>query len=146
MGSFFDDIKVWIHQQQGDCVFEGSDETEKFFQGPVADALTHMGQLAILRPMADCSIWGENNFRHEFTAGRVAQRQPAPVREFWVHDSLREYAGRGHLFGKKTRPGGRRAPLFETCYGLVIFTFAPEWGLPHFDRSRSLLALACFMC
>jgi len=31
-------------------------------------------------------------------------------------------------------------------YGLITFTFAPEWGLLHFDRSRSLLALACFMC
>ena len=30
-------------------------------------------------------------------------------------------------------------------YGLISLTFAPEWGLCHFDRSRSLLALACFM-
>lgn len=54
----------------------------KLFQGPVADALTHTGQLAILRRMAGCPIRGENYFRAEIVAGRVGQDQAAPVREF----------------------------------------------------------------
>jgi hypothetical protein len=41
----------------------------------------------------------------------------------------------------KNRPAIRAG-----SYGLITFTLAPEWGLLHFDRSRSLLALACFMC
>jgi len=55
---------------------------EKLFQGPVADALTHTGQLAILRRMAGCPMRGENYFRAEIVAGRVGQDQAAPVREF----------------------------------------------------------------
>lgn len=55
---------------------------EQLFQGPVADALTHTGQLTILRRMAGCPIRGENYFRAEIEAGRVGDEQAAPVREF----------------------------------------------------------------
>ena len=55
---------------------------EQLFQGPVADALTHTGQIAILRRMAGCPIRGENYFRAEIAAGRVGPDQTAPVREF----------------------------------------------------------------
>jgi hypothetical protein len=56
--------------------------TEKLFQGPVADALTHVGQLAILRRMAGTPIRGENYFRAEIVAGRVGAEQAAPGMEF----------------------------------------------------------------
>lgn len=55
---------------------------EKLFQGPIADALTHTGQLAMLRRMAGCPIKGENYYQAEISAGRVGQEQTAPVREF----------------------------------------------------------------
>jgi hypothetical protein len=55
---------------------------EKLFQGPIADALTHVGQIAMLRRMAGCPMRGENYFRAEITAGRVGGEQPAPVFEF----------------------------------------------------------------
>lgn len=55
---------------------------EKLFQGPVADALTHVGQINILRRMAGGPVRGENYFRAEITAGRVGADQAAPVREF----------------------------------------------------------------
>jgi len=55
---------------------------EKLFQGPIADALTHTGQIAILRRMAGCPIRGENYFRAEIAAGRVGANQAAPAREF----------------------------------------------------------------
>src|SRR5215469_2946662 len=35
---------------------------EKLFQGPIADALTHIGQLAMLRRLANCPMKGENYF------------------------------------------------------------------------------------
>jgi len=54
--------------------------TERLFQGPVADALTHVGQLAMLRRLAGCPICGENYYVAEITAGRVSADQPAPVR------------------------------------------------------------------
>jgi hypothetical protein len=56
--------------------------TEKIFQGPVADSLTHIGQLAMLRRAAGCPIRGESYFRAEMAIGRVGEEQAKPVREF----------------------------------------------------------------
>jgi hypothetical protein len=55
---------------------------ERLFQGPVADALTHIGQLAMLRRLAGAPIKGENYAKAEIAAGRVGDAQPAPRREF----------------------------------------------------------------
>jgi hypothetical protein len=55
---------------------------EKLFQGPVADALTHIGQIAMLRRLAGCRIKGENYFKAEIVSGRVGPDQAAPRREF----------------------------------------------------------------
>jgi hypothetical protein len=55
---------------------------EKLFQGPVADALTHVGQIAMLRRMAGGPVRGENYFVAEMAAGRVGPEQTAPKREF----------------------------------------------------------------
>ena len=55
---------------------------EKLFQGPIADALTHTGQIAMLRRMAGCRMSGENYFRAEITVGRVSKDQAKPSREF----------------------------------------------------------------
>jgi len=55
---------------------------EKLFQGPVADALTHVGQLAMLRRLADAPMRSENYFNADIAAGRVGRMQTAPKREF----------------------------------------------------------------
>ena len=55
---------------------------EKLFQGPVADALTHVGQIAMLRRMAGGPVKGENYYVAEIEAGRVGADQSAPRREF----------------------------------------------------------------
>jgi hypothetical protein len=55
---------------------------EKLFQGPIADAFTHVGQIAILRRMAEAPVRAENYFRAEIVAGRVGPDQAAPKREF----------------------------------------------------------------
>ena len=52
------------------------------FQGPVADALTHIGQIAIMRRLAGAPVRGENYFKAEITAGRVGLDQPSPRVEF----------------------------------------------------------------
>jgi len=54
---------------------------EKLFQGPVADALTHVGQIAMLRRLAGSPVRGENYFRAAIAAGRVDLEQAA-AREF----------------------------------------------------------------
>jgi hypothetical protein len=48
----------------------------------VADALTHTGQLTMLRRMSGAPIRGENYFQAEITAGHVGPEQAAPKREF----------------------------------------------------------------
>jgi hypothetical protein len=55
---------------------------EGLFQGPIADALTHIGQIAMLRRLASCAIKGENYFKAEITAGCVGLEQAKPRREF----------------------------------------------------------------
>ena len=55
---------------------------EKLFQGPIADALSHVGQIAMLRRLAGAPIRGENYFRAGIEAGRVGQAQAAAVQEF----------------------------------------------------------------
>jgi hypothetical protein len=55
---------------------------EKLFQGAIADSLTHVGQLAMLRRLAGAPIHGENYAQAEIVAGRVTGQQAAPRREF----------------------------------------------------------------
>jgi len=52
------------------------------FQGAVADALTHVGQINFLRRMFGNPVRGENYFRAEIVTGRVESDQAAPRREF----------------------------------------------------------------
>jgi hypothetical protein len=55
---------------------------EKLFQGPIADALTHVGQLAILRRLARAPVKGENFYTADVVPGRVSAEQAAPKKEF----------------------------------------------------------------
>ena len=55
---------------------------EALFQGPIADALTHVGQLAMLRRMAGAPMRGENYFVADIAVGRVGPEQARPRREF----------------------------------------------------------------
>jgi hypothetical protein len=57
-------------------------EAEKLFQGPLADALTHVGQLAMLRRLAGAPVKGENYYAAKISSGNVGPDQPSPVREF----------------------------------------------------------------
>jgi hypothetical protein len=55
---------------------------EKIFQGPIADALTHVGQLATLRRLAGSPIRGENYFVANIQIGHVGPEQAEAIREF----------------------------------------------------------------
>ena len=55
---------------------------EKLFQGPIADALTHVGQIAMLRRIAGGAVRGENYFRAEIESGNVGPVQSPAVSEF----------------------------------------------------------------
>ena len=55
---------------------------EKLIQGPLADALTHVGQLAMLRGLAGAPVRPEAYARAAIVAGRVGLDQAPPNREF----------------------------------------------------------------
>ncbi len=52
------------------------------FQGPIADALTHIGQISLLRRLASSPVRAENYARAEITSGRVGRDQATPRAEF----------------------------------------------------------------
>jgi hypothetical protein len=54
----------------------------KLFQGGIADALTHVGQINMLRRIAGAPVRGENYSRADISTGRVTLEQPAPRAEF----------------------------------------------------------------
>lgn len=55
---------------------------EKLFQGAVADALTHVGQIAMLRRLAGARVRGENYYLAKIEVGRTGPQQRPPVSEF----------------------------------------------------------------
>jgi hypothetical protein len=55
---------------------------EAMFQAPIDDALTHIGQLALLRRMAGAPVPGEPYRLAEIVVGRVGPEQAKPGREF----------------------------------------------------------------
>ena len=55
---------------------------QKLTQGPLADALTHVGQLAMLRGVAGAPIRPESYARAEIVVGRVGRQQAPPRVEF----------------------------------------------------------------
>ena len=55
---------------------------EQLFQGPIADALTHTGQLTMLRRLAGAPIKAENYAQATITAGTLGAAQAAPRVEF----------------------------------------------------------------
>lgn len=55
---------------------------EKLFQGPVADILNHVGQLAMLRRLAGAPVKAENYHKADIVSGRVGHEQSTPKREF----------------------------------------------------------------
>jgi hypothetical protein len=55
---------------------------ETIFQGPVADALTHIGQLAMLRRLVGSPVRAENYAKANIVAGRVGADQTPPSVEF----------------------------------------------------------------
>ena len=80
VGRFFDGLAALDGALETGALPEGAEE--KLIQGPLADALTHVGQLALLRGISGFPVRPESYARADIAAGRVGMTQPAPVREF----------------------------------------------------------------
>jgi hypothetical protein len=61
---------------------ESAAPIERLFQGPIADALTHTGQLCMMRRLAGAPIRGENYYVAAIATGQVDAAQPAAVKPF----------------------------------------------------------------
>ena len=77
---FFDGMQALDARLAASPVSE--EAVKKIISGPLADALTHVGQLAMLRGMAGAPITPESYARAEIVAGRVGREQAPAVREF----------------------------------------------------------------
>ena len=58
------------------------EKEERIFQGPIADALTHVGQIALMRRIGGLPVRGENYVKADIAPGRVGAEQPKPKAEF----------------------------------------------------------------
>ena len=54
--------------------------TEQLLQGPLADSMTHVGQLALLRRLADAPVAPENFVFADIRASRLGPDQSLPAR------------------------------------------------------------------
>jgi hypothetical protein len=66
-----------------------ADSVQKLIQGPLADALTHVGQIAMLRGMAGVPVRPESYARARIVTGQVGLEQPPPGSEFDGDASVR---------------------------------------------------------
>ncbi len=77
---FLDNLSTLDRELAADGPFRGS--VDKLIQGPLCDALTHVGQLAMMRGMAGAPVRPESYARADITLGRVGLDQAAPRAEF----------------------------------------------------------------
>jgi hypothetical protein len=80
VGRFFSGLAALDEQIKAET--PSATAIEKLIQGPLADALSHVGQLALLRGMAGNAIRPESYAKAEIVAGRVGPDQAAAKREF----------------------------------------------------------------
>jgi len=79
-GRFFSALRRFDERLASDtpvaCTFE------QLFQGPVADSLTHIGQIAMLRRLAGAPVRAENYAKADIAKGRVGSQQTPPRMEY----------------------------------------------------------------
>ena len=77
---FFASLQAFDAYLASDAQLHAS--AEALFQGPIADALSHTGQLAMMRRLGGCKIPGENYYVANIAAGQVTDDQPSAVKSF----------------------------------------------------------------
>ena len=88
---FFDSVAQLDRTLASEVSLHGpaENQVQKLIQGPLADALTHVGQLAMLRGMAGAPLRPESYARAEIVLGRVGPDQAAARAEFDGDASVR---------------------------------------------------------
>jgi len=97
----FHDTVGSLHQDLEDTALTASITDEQFLQGPLSDAMTHAGQLAMLRRLHGVPVTSENFIFARIDRANTTSDQAAPAApdSDWTPD-------RGHI-----PPGPRRTSL-----------------------------------
>ena len=75
----FHDTLAALHSDFADATLTASISDERFLQGPLADAMTHAGQLAMLRRLAGSPVASEDFIKAAIDSANVGREQPEPV-------------------------------------------------------------------
>jgi len=75
----FHDTLAALHADLGDRSLKAQITDEQFLQGPLSDAMTHAGQLALLRRLAGAPVASEDFIFANVRTDDVSERQPDPV-------------------------------------------------------------------
>ena len=75
----FHDTLAALHADFADETLDASVSDERFLQGPLADAMTHAGQLAMLRRLAGSPVASEDFVKAAIDSANVGPDQPEPV-------------------------------------------------------------------
>jgi hypothetical protein len=75
----FHETLAALSQDFGDPSLQAKISDEQFLQGPLADAMTHAGQLAMLRRVHGVPVPSENFIFAHVTAGNLSSMQPLPA-------------------------------------------------------------------
>jgi len=75
----FHETLALLHADFADPTLASTISDEQFLQGPLSDAMTHAGQLALLRRLAGAPVQGENFILAAVRTDDVGERQPEPA-------------------------------------------------------------------
>jgi hypothetical protein len=75
----FHDLLAELHADLGDDSLSAQITDEQFLQGPLADAMTHAGQLAMLRRLAGSPVPSEDFIEAAIDPSNVSADQPPPA-------------------------------------------------------------------
>jgi hypothetical protein len=84
----FHELLQALHDDLGDERLAARITDEQFLQGPLSDAMTHAGQLAMLRRMAGSPVASENFIFARVSADNLTPEQPDPAAPdaWWTPD------------------------------------------------------------
>ena len=75
----FHDTLAALSRDFADTSLQARISDEQFLQGPLSDAMTHAGQLAMLRRLHGSPVPSENFIFAQVSAGNVTLAQPSPA-------------------------------------------------------------------
>lgn len=78
IGRFHETLEA-LRNDFADATLRATITDQQFLQGPLSDAMTHTGQLAMLRRMAGSPVPSENFIFARIDAANVTAAQPKPV-------------------------------------------------------------------